>query len=79
MTEPLTENAKGFKIWKNPSTPGGPPAYMGEFYPPNGQFFFFGHDLRNLGFLPGKYSVLAPKSHSYYGFFARWQTVEVAE
>jgi hypothetical protein len=79
MTEPATEDAKGFKIWKNPSNPKDAPAYQGEFYPPNGQFFFFGHDLRNLGFQPGNYTVLAPKSHRYYDFFAKWQTVEVPE
>jgi len=79
MAAPSADDVKGFKIWRNPSAPGGTTAYMGEFYPPNGQFFFFGDDLRNLGFQPGKYTVLAPKSHPYYGFFARWQTVEVAE
>ena len=77
MTESVSEDVKGYKIWRNPSRLGDHPAYMGEFYPPNGQFFFFEHDLRNLGFGPGKYTVLAPEGHRYYGFFARWQTVEV--
>ena len=79
MTEPLGKKAKGYKIWKNPNGPGEPPIYQGEFYPPAGQFFFFGKDLRQLGMGRGRYTVLAPQSAPYSDFFHRWQTVVVTE
>ena len=79
MTEELRKEQKGFKIWMNPVKPGDVVRYMGEFYPPTGQFFFFPKDLSALGMDPGRYSVLAPEVGQYRKLMKRWQTVVVSE
>ena len=80
MTEQLREELKGFKVWLNPRARSVAGArYLGEFHPPQGQFFFLPKDLKALGLGPGKYSVLAPDSSPYRVRFERWQTVEVPE
>ncbi len=66
-----------FKIWKNPSGYDDAPMYMGEFYPPANQIFFFPGDLRDLGFPPGHYTVRLPDSTKERYRLNKWQAVEV--
>ena len=79
MAEDLKTEQKGYKIWKHPLGGDRYIAYMGEFYPPAPQFFFFPGDLKALGFGPGRYSVLAPESGLYRTLLKRWQSVVVEE
>jgi hypothetical protein len=79
MAEELRQGSTGYKIWRNPTVPGESPVYLGEFYPPEGQFFFTGGDLRDLGLGPGTYSVLAPDGSPHSDFLKRWQRVVVPE
>jgi hypothetical protein len=79
MTEELKEALGNYKIWKNPIKYGESAAYLGEYRPPNGQFFFFPEDLQELGFGPGDYTVLAPEGSSRPKLFSKWQTVTVHE
>ena len=78
MTDELRKEQKGFKIWLNPANPGDSIRYLGEFYPPSGQFLFLPKDLASLGFGPGRYSVLAPEVGCYRKFLKRWQTVVIS-
>jgi hypothetical protein len=77
MTEKLKETLRGFKIWKNPSHPDEPVAYLGIFHPPQGQIFFTASDLRELGFGPGHYTLLATEGASLPAAFSRWQKVAI--
>jgi hypothetical protein len=79
MTEELREALGGYKIWKNPSKRGESVAYLGQYRPPNGQLFFFPKDLRELGFGPGDYTVLAPEESRFPKLFSKWQKVTVHE
>jgi hypothetical protein len=79
MTEELKDALGNFKIWKTPSRNGDSPVYLGQYRPPNGQFFFFPTDLRELGFGPGDYTVLLPEESRHAGLFSKWQTVTVRE
>jgi hypothetical protein len=76
MTEELREALGDFKIWKNPSACQEPVAYLGQYRPPNGQFFFTAKDLRDLGFGPGEYTVLAAEEVRPK-LFSKWQKVMV--
>ena len=78
MAEELKKEQKGFKVWMNPQKPGDEIHYLGEFYPPPGQFFFFPRDLAALGLSRGRYTVLAPETGPYRKSLSRWQTVEVS-
>jgi hypothetical protein len=78
MTEQLSQELKGFKVWLSLDARAGA-RYMGEFHAPQGQCFFFPKDLKALGLGPGKYLVLAPDSGHYRVRFERWQTVVVPE
>ena len=79
MAEELRTVQKGYKIWKNPASREDSIHYMGEVSPPNGQPFLTGSDLRALGYVPGRYTVLAPPDALHSGLFSKWQTVEVSE
>jgi hypothetical protein len=79
MTEELKEALGNYKIWKNPSKNGESPAYLGQYRPPNGQFFFFPTDLQELGFGPGDYTVLAPDESTFPKLFSKWQKVTIPE
>jgi hypothetical protein len=78
MTEELREALGDHKIWKNPSKPSEAVTYLGHYCPPNGQFFFTSKDLRDLGFLPGDYTVLSPEE-SCPKLFSRWQKITISE
>lgn len=77
MTEKLREAVGGYKIWKNPSGRREPVIYLGQYSPPNGQYLFFPNDLRELGFGPGDYTVMAPEGSSHLKLFPKWHTVKV--
>jgi hypothetical protein len=79
MAEELRKEQKGFKIWMNPAEPGGVIRYLGEIYPPTGQFSFFPKDLSALGLGSGRYSILAPETGPYRKLLKRWQVVVVSE
>jgi hypothetical protein len=79
MTEELSKLRKGWKVWKNPKGPGEPVEYLGEFYPPESRFCLTGGHLRELGFGPGEYTVLAPEGFSRSDLFVRWQKVCIPE
>jgi hypothetical protein len=79
MADELRKEQKGFKVWMNPVEPGGVIRYLGEFYPPTGQFFFFPKDLSALGLGSGRYSILAPETGPYRKLLKRWQSVVVSE
>ena len=71
------EKAEGYKIWKNPQGQEDGPDYMGEFYPPNGQVFFYIADLKALGFPPGEYTVRVPDSIRKVYMVPEWQKIAV--
>jgi len=77
MGEELRDLRKGWKIWKNPASVQDGPVYLGEFYPPEGRFYFTGRDLRELGLGPGNYTVLAPEAFHNSDLFSRWQKVSI--
>jgi hypothetical protein len=77
MTEQLGTGLGGHKIWRNPSNRGEPVAYIGEFYPPTGRFYFTAADLRELGFEPGQYTIRLPEQRPFAGLISKWQTVTV--
>ena len=77
MTEERRKEHKGFKIWRHPVNGERSVSYMGEFYPPAGQPFFFPKDLQDLGLGPGHYSILAPETEPYRKLLKRWQAVVV--
>lgn len=77
MAEVVGERSKSYKIWKNPSRKGEPVAYLGEFYPPAGCFYFSPKDLCELGFAPGEYTILAPEERPFAQLISKWQTVTV--
>jgi hypothetical protein len=79
MTEELSKLRKGWKVWKNPKAPEEPVVYLGELYPPESQFCLTGCHLKELGFGPGEYTVLAPEGFKCSGLFARWQRVSIPE
>jgi hypothetical protein len=79
MTEELRNLLGSYKIWKNPSERGEFVAYLGEYRPPDGQFFFSPKDLQELGFGPGDYTVLAPGKSRRSKPFSKWQKVTVPE
>jgi hypothetical protein len=77
MTEAVSETPNLYKIWKNPSRSGEPVSFLGEYRPPDGRFFFTARDLRELGFGPGNYTVLAPANSQHPKLFSKWQKVTV--
>jgi hypothetical protein len=77
MTEKLRTEQKGFKVWKNPQKARDPIVYLGEFYPPKGQAFLTGSDLRQLGLGPGRYTVLAPLNAPHSGLLSKWHAVVI--
>jgi hypothetical protein len=79
MSEELRKLRKGWKMWKNPNATGESVVYLGEFYPPEGRFCFTGRDLRELGFGPGEYTVLAPDGFLRSDLFGRWQRVSITQ
>jgi hypothetical protein len=79
MTEKLSQPTEGFKIWRQPASAEDPVVYMGEFYPPPEQTHFIQRDLENLGFAPGKYTVLIPASVRERYAVDKWQSVTVYE
>jgi hypothetical protein len=79
MTEELRKALGDYKIWKNPSKRDESVTYLGQYRPPNGQFFFFPRDLQELGFGPGDYTVLAPEESPRPKLFSKWQKVTIPE
>jgi hypothetical protein len=77
MTEELREALEGFKVWRNPTKRGEPVAYLGQYRPPNGRFFFIPKDFLELGFGPGDYTVRVPEGSPYAGMLSKWQKVSV--
>jgi hypothetical protein len=77
MTEKLRQQTEGYKIWRQPASPEDPVVYMGEFYPPSEQAHFIQRDLENLGFPPGKYTVLIPAAVRKRYAVEKWQCVTV--
>ena len=77
MSEGISEAQSGYKIWKNPAGSGEPVSFLGEYLPPNGRYFFTAKDLRELGFGPGDYTVLATSSSQRPKLFSKWQKVTV--
>jgi hypothetical protein len=76
MPEGSAEANNTYKIWKNPSRSGEPDSFLGDYRPPDGQFYFTAKDLRALGFGPGEYTVLTPEG-SRHELFSKWQTVTI--
>jgi hypothetical protein len=70
---------ESYKIWRNPTRPGESPVFMGDFYPPKGQVCLFNPDLKELGFPPGDYTVLIPKSVRKVYALPEWQKILVIE
>ena len=77
MSEELEQPREGYKIWRQPASAEEPVVYMGEFYPPSQQAHFVHRDLEDLGFPPGKYTVLIPSSIRKRYAVAKWQSVRV--
>lgn len=77
MSEEVSAKKQGYKVWRNPTRSGEPVKYLGEFYPPAGQDRFLGCDLRQLGFGPGEYTVLAPPDRPYANLWAKWRKVTI--
>ena len=75
MTEQLRTLSEGWKVWRNPTQPEEGPIYLGEVFPPDGRWCLTGADLRELGFGPGEYTVLAPEQSPHNDLFARWQSI----
>jgi hypothetical protein len=75
----LAVEQNGFKVWRNPEGGKEPIVYLGEFYPPKGQAFLTGRDIRQLGLGPGRYTVLAPPNAPHSGLFSKWQAVVIPE
>jgi hypothetical protein len=75
VTEPVSKLSKGWKVWKNPTRPEEGPEYLGEVFAPEDRFCLAGADLRELGFGPGEYTVLAPEQFPHNDMFGRWQSV----
>ena len=76
MAEGVGETQEPYKIWKNPSRSHEPVSFLGDYRPPKGQFYFTARDLRELGFGPGEYTVLAPEG-SRHRLFSKRQVVTV--
>lgn len=76
MANGVGETQGAYKIWKNPSKSDEPVSFLGDYRPPEGQFYFTVKDLRELGFGPGKYTILAPEG-SRHELFSKWQDVAV--
>ena len=79
MAEQLSKVRKGWKIWKNPVDRKASVAYLGEVFAPEETLCITAKDLRELGFGPGEYTVLAPKEFSHQDVFCRWQRVSIRE
>lgn len=77
MNEELGPKKLGYKVWRNPGKVGELVKYMGEFYPPEGHDRILGCDLRQLGFGPGEYTVLAPPDRPFAGLFSKWRKVVI--
>jgi hypothetical protein len=77
MAEELRESKCEYKIWKNPSKDCESLSFLGSYAPPEGQFHFTSRDLRDLGFGPGDYTVLAPEGCQHPELFSRWQKVTI--
>lgn len=77
MSDEPGPKRQGYKVWRNPTQPGEPVKYMGEFFPPAGQCHILGCDLKQLGFGPGEYTVLAPPGRPYAGLFSKWRKVVI--
>lgn len=77
MAEELKNSLGQYKIWKNPANHKEPIVYLGEFLPPNGQFYFTGKDLKELGFGPGSYTMRAPEAGLYPKSLSKWQTIRI--
>jgi hypothetical protein len=77
MTEEVSSRKQGYKVWRNPAQPGEPVDYMGEFYPPSGHGYFMACDLKQLGFGPGEYTVLAPPDRPHPELFSKWWKVTI--
>ncbi len=77
MSDEVSSKRQGYKAWRNPTRPGESVKYMGEFFPPVGQCRILGYDLRQLGFGPGEYTVLAPPDRPHAGLFSKWQKVTI--
>lgn len=77
MSEDLKKVKQGYKIWLNPTLPSDPVKYIGEFYPPEGQDRILGCDLRQLGFGPGEYTVLAPPDRPFASLPSKWRKVTI--
>jgi hypothetical protein len=75
VTEQVSKLSKGWKVWKNPAHAKEGPTYLGEVFAPEGRYCLTGADLRELGFGPGEYSILAPEQFTHSDLFARWQSV----
>ena len=76
MPEGSAEVNNAYKIWKNPSKSDESVSFLGDYCPPTGQFYFTAKDLRELGFGPGNYTVLAPEG-SRHKLFSKWQKVTI--
>ena len=79
MTEKLKTEQAAYKIWKHPIGNETSIAYLGEFYPPTNQIAFLPNDLRELGFGPGRYSILAPLKGPFKRLLSRWQMLVIQE
>jgi hypothetical protein len=77
MAEASQQGNGLYKIWKNPSKPGEPVVYLGEYRPAEGQFLFNARDLRELGFEPGNYTIRAPEGCHHLKLFSKWQEVSI--
>lgn len=70
---------EGYKIWRQAMNVGDQIVYLGEFYPPAEQITFTHCDLKDLGFPPGRYTVLIPVSVRDKYAVDKWQAVTVRE
>jgi hypothetical protein len=79
MSEGIETKPQAHKIWRNPAAHGQEVAYLGEYYPPTGRPIFVAQDLRDLGFGPGEYTILAPSGRRCAKLLPKWQKLSVSD
>jgi len=79
MSEKTGHMPKAHKIWRNPGSHGQPVTYLGECYPPMGRPIFVAQDLKDMGFGPGEYTILAPRSARFSRLLPKWQKLSVSD
>ena len=79
MSEEPEHRPQSHKIWRNPAAHGQPVVYLGEYSPPKGCPLFVAQDLKDLGFGPGDYTILAPNGRRCSKLLPKWQKLSVPD